>query len=157
MDPITPARTNVLKRLFCISVTPLASDPRCLTVTAEAVTIDLDRAPELAAPGGSLRLESDLVPDRIIVVHGVDGRFYAYANHCACGGFRIDPVPGEPKIRCCTLMQSTFDYSGKQLKGTAKTDLDVLPVKRDGDAVRIDLAGVAGTKPAHERKAPAQS
>jgi len=140
MDPITPARTNVLKRLFCISVTPLASDPRCLTVTAEAVTIDLDRAPELAAPGGSLRLESDLVPDRIIVVHGVDGRFYAYANHCACGGFRIDPVPGEPKIRCCTLAQSTYDYEGSRISGPAKDSLTTYPVTAEGTTLRIDLA-----------------
>jgi nitrite reductase/ring-hydroxylating ferredoxin subunit len=149
-------RTNPLFRLFCRTMSPLPVDAAGHRREGETLVLDLARSPELAQPGGALRLEDASLPDRILVVHGVDGELHAYRNHCACGGFRVDPVPGEPKIRCCTLMQSTYDYSGKLLKGTAKKDLDVLPLTRDGDTVRIDLAGVAGTKPAHERQAPAQ-
>jgi nitrite reductase/ring-hydroxylating ferredoxin subunit len=140
MTAPTHAKTNVIKRLFCISVTPTAADPGGVTFAADAVTIDLGRAPELANEGGALRLEGEQVPDRIIVVHGIDDRYYAYGNHCACGGFRIDPVPGERKMRCCTLAQSTFDYEGNRLSGSAKDPLTTYPVTLEGRTVRIDLA-----------------
>lgn len=133
--------TNALKRLFCISVTPKLTDPAGLASTPEALTIDLDRAPELESPGGALRIEGRGAPDRLIVVHGVDGRFYAFANHCACSGFRIDPVPGEPKMRCCTLGQSTFDYEGRSQSERLEHSLTTYPVTRDGSTLRVDLAG----------------
>jgi nitrite reductase/ring-hydroxylating ferredoxin subunit len=138
-------------------MSPLPGDADGYRVEGETIVLDLARCPELAEPGGALRLEDPGLPDRILVVHGVDGELHAYRNHCACGGFRVDPVPGEQKIRCCTLMQSTYDYSGKFLKGSAQKDLDALPITRDGTTARIDLAGVAGTKPAHARKAPQRS
>jgi nitrite reductase/ring-hydroxylating ferredoxin subunit len=153
MTARTHAKTNVIKRLFCISVTSPVSDPGSLTFAADSITIDLGRAPELAAEGGAMRLESESLPDRIIVVHGIDDQYYAYGNHCACGGFRIDPVPGERKIRCCTLAQSTFDYEGNRLSGSAKDPLTTYPVTCEGPTVRIDLAGkregggAAKTKP----------
>jgi cytochrome b6-f complex iron-sulfur subunit len=147
-------RTNPLFRLFCRSMSPLPTDPSGHRLEGQTLVLDLARCPELAQQGGALRIEEPGLPDRIIVVHGIDGELHAYRNHCACGGFRVDPVPGERKIRCCTLAQSTYDYDGKFLKGTAKKDLDVLPVTRAGQTARIDLAGVTGTEPPHKRKVP---
>lgn len=121
-------------------------------MTEHTLVLALDRAPELLLRGGALRLESERLPDRVLVVHGVDGVYRAYRNHCACGGFRVDPVPSEEKIRCCTLMQSTFDYEGRRLSGSAKKDLDVLPVEKTEGTLRIDLRGVAGVPPAFARK-----
>jgi nitrite reductase/ring-hydroxylating ferredoxin subunit len=138
--------------MFCISMSPLPKDPGCQSATAERLEIELERAPELAAPGGALRLEGEGLPDRILVVHCTDGRFRAYRNHCACGGFRVDPVPGEEKIRCCTLMQSTYDYEGRRLSGSAKKDLDLLPLEQVEGTLKIDLTGVAGTPPSFARK-----
>jgi nitrite reductase/ring-hydroxylating ferredoxin subunit len=147
-------RTNPLFRLFCRSMSPLPTDAASHRLDGQTLVLDLDRCPELAPPGGALRIEAAGLPDRILMVNGIDGQLHAYRNHCACGGFRVDPVPREQKIRCCTLAQSTFGYDGKFLKGPAKKDLDVLPVTRDGQTARIDLAGVAGTQPPHQRKPP---
>ena len=143
--------TNPLKRLLCISVSPQPADAACCTISKDTVEIDLTRAPELKAPGGALRLEDKKLADRILVVHGLDGRFRAFRNRCACGGFRIDPVPGEEKIRCCTLMQSTYDYTGKRLSGTARKDLDLLNVAVSPDRLSIALASLSGKAP-HARK-----
>jgi cytochrome b6-f complex iron-sulfur subunit len=145
-------RTNPLFRLFCRSMSSLPVDAAGHRLEGQTLVLDLDHCPELAQPGGALRLEEPSLPDRVLVVHGVDGELHAYRNHCACGGFRVDPVPGERKIRCCTLAQSTFDYAGARLSGPAKKDLDVLALTRDGRTVTIDLAGVAGTAPAHKRQ-----
>lgn len=146
-------RTNPLKRMLCLSMSPPPKDAACRARSGDTLVITLERTPELAAPGGALRLEGEDLPDRILVVHCLDGRFRAYRNHCACGGFRVDPVPDEEKIRCCTLMQSTYDYEGHRLSGSAKKDLDLLPLEQAEGTLRIDLTGVAGTPPAFARKA----
>lgn len=151
--PASPLpRTNPILRMFCCSMSPPPQDAACRSLSGDTLVITLAHAPELAAPGGALRLEGDDLPDRILVVHGLDGRFRAYRNHCACGGFRVDPVPNEEKIRCCTLMQSTYDYEGHRLSGSAKKDLDLLPLEHAEGILRIDLTGVADTPPSFARK-----
>jgi len=136
-------------------MSPEPGDSGCYALTGESgetLVVTLERAPELARPGGALRLEGEGLPDRLLIVHGLDGSYHAYRNHCACGGFRVDPVPQEEKIRCCTLMQSTYGYDGKRLSGSAEKDLDVLRVEALEGALRIDLSGVRDTPPAHARK-----
>jgi nitrite reductase/ring-hydroxylating ferredoxin subunit len=147
----TPLRPNPLKRLFCIQVSPRPADPGCLAIAGDTLSVELARAPELRAPGGALRLDDQRLPDRILVVHGQDGTLRAFRNRCACGGFRIDPVPGEEKIRCCTLAQSTYDYTGKPISGPAKKNLDLLPTRATAERLEIDLAPIRNTPPPHAR------
>jgi nitrite reductase/ring-hydroxylating ferredoxin subunit len=144
-------RTNPFKRLLCIQVSPRPGNLACLDVSGDALTIDRSLAPELGDPGGALRLDDARLPDRILVVHGRDGTFRAYRNRCACGGFRIDPVPDEEKIRCCTLAQSTYDYSGRPISGPAKKNLDLLPTQVSAERLVIDLAPIRNTRPPHKR------
>jgi len=129
----------LIKRVFGISVTPTPADPGCFTAQDGTILLDLSRAPELTAAGAAVRLESADLPDRLMVMHGIDGIYRAYTNHCACAGWRIDPVPGEHKVRCCTLAQSTYDYDGKKLSGSAKGDLTTHAVVEDGGKLTITL------------------
>jgi nitrite reductase/ring-hydroxylating ferredoxin subunit len=144
-------RTNALKRLFCIAVSPPPADPGCWEFVGDTLTITLERAPELAVRGGALRLEDARLPDRVLVIRGQDGQLRAFRNRCACGGFRIDPVPDEEKIRCCTLAQSTYDYAGSPISGPAKKKLDLLPLRAEEDRLVIELDTIRGTKPPHAR------
>ena len=130
----------LLKRIFGISVTATPADEGCFTVREGVVELDLARATELSVPGAALRLESPDLQDRLMVLHGLDGTYRAYTNRCACAGWRIDPVPGEHKVRCCTLAQSTYDYDGKKLSGSAKGDLTTHPVEVAEDKLTITLA-----------------
>lgn len=145
-------KTNALMRLFCQSISPPPEDPGCYEVADDKMTVDLTRAGVLAAPGGALRLDDDRLPDRILLVHAADGAFHAYRNRCACGGFRVDPVPGEEKIRCCTLMQSTYDYAGRRVSGSAQKDLDVLAVEAGDGRLVVDLSSIRDLPPPHARK-----
>jgi cytochrome b6-f complex iron-sulfur subunit len=129
----------LLKRVFGISVTSTPADEGCFTLGEGIVEIDLARAPELRVEGSALRLESTDLTDRLLILHGIDGTFRAYTNVCACAGWRIDPVPGEQKVRCCTLAQSTYDYDGKKLSGSAKGDLTTHAVEVDGDTLVVTL------------------
>ncbi len=65
--------------------------------------------------------------------------FRAYKNNCACSGWRLDPVDGEEKVRCCTLASSTYDYDGKRLSGPAKKDLETYPVEQIARSLLIRL------------------
>jgi len=120
-------------------MSPAPADPECWSYSKPRLTVTLERAPELSLPGSALRVEDKRLPDRVLIVHGIDGAFHAYANHCSCGGFRVDPVPGEEKIRCCTLGMSTFEYAGASLTKRLDHGLTVYPVERGGDTLTVDL------------------
>ena len=45
------------KRLFGICSTQLPENSECWSVDGQTLELDLDKAPELAAPGGAVRLE----------------------------------------------------------------------------------------------------
>jgi len=131
---------NVFTRLFCRSMTPLPADPGCLRREGDTALVDLARAPELGPPGGALRLEDPGLPDRLLLVHGLAGEYRCFANHCACGGFRVDPVPGKDAIQCCTLGGSKYDAAGERTGGPAKHALIRYPVTLAEGTLRIDLA-----------------
>jgi nitrite reductase/ring-hydroxylating ferredoxin subunit len=156
MPELKTPKPNVFTRLFARPVAPLPSQADCFEVDGDRLTIQLDLAPELASPGGCLRLVSDSLPDRLLVVHGHDGAFHVYANHCACGGFHIDPVPGQPLIRCCTPARSTYDYAGEPVSGPAKADHKCLvhyAVTEADGALQVTLHPLGGTKKGEDESA----
>lgn len=132
-------RRNLFQRLFGICATRQPADPGAWGVEAGRVMLDLDRLPELADQDRSIRLEKGGLPDRILVVHGNDGRYHAFRNRCRHAGRRLDPVPGTARVQCCSIGRSTYDYTGKVISGPAKVPLDTLPVHREGNRLFIEL------------------
>ena len=49
--------------------------------------------------------------------------YLAFRNVCPHGKRKIDPAPGEPLLRCCSVNHSKFDYDGNRLSGPAKEAL----------------------------------
>jgi nitrite reductase/ring-hydroxylating ferredoxin subunit len=117
---VTTLKRSILQRLFGIPATKLPGDPGCWTYTGGKLVIELDRALELAKPGGALRLEGKNLPERLLVVRGDDDNFYAFQNRCRHMGRRLDPVPGTSTVQCCSVGKSTYAYDGKVLYGSAK-------------------------------------
>ena len=130
-----------LKRLFGLPVTGMPDDDSSWQVVdGKKVELKLESIPALDKPGGAVRLEGNGLEPRLLVLHGIDDVFRAYKNNCACSGWRIDPVEGEKKVRCCTLAQSTYDYDGKRVSGPAKKDLETLTVEQEGGTLVIRLS-----------------
>ena len=129
------------KRLLGICATQLPANSECWTYVDGKLEVVLDKAPELSQKGGAIRLEGVSLPKRVLVVHGQDGAFHAFPNRCThVGHRRIDPVPGEDKIRCCSVGKSTFDYSGKLLSGSAKESLEPLALESEGGKLIISVS-----------------
>ncbi len=114
---------SILKRIFGICETGKAEDAGAWKFSNGKVEIEWARVPELRKPCGAVRLEGRGLPERILVVYGIDGQFHAFKNRCPHMGRRLDPVAGGAAVRCCSLSRSTFDYTGNVMSGPAKEPL----------------------------------
>ena len=127
---------GLLKRIFGICETKPPTDPRCWRYSGGKVEIELERAPELSNPGGAMRLEGKELPERVLIVHGDDGNFYAFKNKCTHMGRRIDPLAGHGAVQCCSVSKSTFNYTGEMISGPAKNPLTSFKVdSEDGKLI----------------------
>lgn len=128
------------KKLLGICDTPPPADQSCWAVTDGALTIDLDRTPELEVQGGAVRLEGgSLAKTRVLVVRDGDGGFHAFENRCTHGGRRLDHLAESGQVKCCSIGQSIFDYQGDNKSGSAKKPITTLTVELDGRTLRVGL------------------
>jgi nitrite reductase/ring-hydroxylating ferredoxin subunit len=133
---------GILSRIFGICKTKPPADPSCWQLSGDTVEIDLTRAPELTSKGTAVRLEGNGLPNRVLLVHGNDGHIHAFHNKCTHAGRRIDPLPGEDKVECCSVGKTTWDYQGALISGSGKKDLARFDVQREGDKVTVRLPDV---------------
>ncbi len=131
---------SILKKIFGICETSKPEDPGCWILSGGRVEIDLKRAGELSERGGAIRLEEKGLTDRILVIRGENGLFYAYKNKCTHMGRRIDPVSGSQYIKCCSVMGSRFGITGEVVSGPAKGALKVFEVKIEDNKLNIDIS-----------------
>jgi hypothetical protein len=149
-DTIVPKATNIFQRVFCVTISPPPADAQSWETDGNELRVDLSRLPELLPAGRSVRLEDERLPDRVLLVHADDGTYHAFRNRCACGGFRIDPVPGRDRIRCCTPMASTYDFTGKPTGSHPPRNVDVLNASLSNDVLTVDISPLHEPAP-HQR------
>jgi nitrite reductase/ring-hydroxylating ferredoxin subunit len=129
------------QRLFGVPATGRPSNPECWSYCDGVIVIDPALAPELAGPGGALRLEGGDLPQRILVVHSEDGKFRAYHNRCThLGHRRLDPVPGTATVQCCSVNKSTYNHDGHKIHGPAPAPVAVFPVTAEDGKLRVHLS-----------------
>jgi nitrite reductase/ring-hydroxylating ferredoxin subunit len=123
-----------------ICATQLPLNDNCWSCTGGKIEVDLSLAPELDQPGSGLRLEGKECPQRILLIYGDDCQFHAFHNKCEHGGRRLDPVPSEEKVQCCSIGKSTYDYEGKIMSGPAGEPVKTYPVELVEGKLTIDLS-----------------
>ncbi|UCH82542.1 MAG: Rieske 2Fe-2S domain-containing protein [Candidatus Latescibacterota bacterium] len=122
-------KRNILQRVFGIPSTAIIDDSSAWSVEGNTIVVDLDRVPQLGEPGSGVRIESRELSERILVIHGNDDAFHAFRNRCGHGGRRLDPVPDDTTIQCCSIGKTTCDYTGRVLSGPAKSPVVVYRVE----------------------------
>ena len=121
---------GILKRLLGICATQVPANSGCWTYANGKLEVVLDKTPELSQKGGAVRLEGPSLPKRVLVVHGQDGAFHAFPNRCThIGHRRLDPLPGQNAVRCCSVNKSTFDYQGEVVSGPTLSRLYGVPIE----------------------------
>ena len=130
---------SFFKRLFGSCATQPAADPESWRFEGGQVLLNLSQLPELAHPGGAVRLEGKGLPQRLLVLRSADGGLHAFFNKCTHAGRRLDPLPEGAGIRCCSLGKSTFELDGTLVSGSAKKDLAPLKLEHTPGEAKITL------------------
>ena len=139
---INPTRDNkrgFFQRLFGKPATKPPQNTGCWAYSNGELVIELDKAPELAQAGGAIRLEGGDLPVKVLVIHGDDGNYHAFRNICMHGKRCLDPVVGAGTVQCCSIGKSTYDYNGKVMRGSAKENIVVYPVKVEEGRLKVQL------------------
>jgi len=120
---------GLIERILGISQTKKPRDEQCWRYFKGKIELDWARVPELQKPCGAIRLEGRGLPERVLVIYGIDGQFHAFKNKCTDMSRRLDAVPGKAAVRCSCLCRSTFDYTGNVMAGPAKESLKTYPAE----------------------------
>jgi nitrite reductase/ring-hydroxylating ferredoxin subunit len=103
------------------------------------IDIYWSQVPELRKPCNAIRLEGRHLPERLLVVYGIDGQYHVFRNRCPRLGRRLDPVSGTAAVRTCSISGSIFDYRGNVLSGAAKDSLKKYPVQTSKCKIIIQI------------------
>ena len=131
---------SLIKRVLGICNTDKPVDEGCWSFSDNRISVDLRRTGESLVRGGALRLEGKGLLGRVLLVHGLDGKYYALKNQCThVGKRRIDPLVEQDGLKCCSVMGSVFTYDGKVVSGPAREPLTTYPVVAEADRLVITL------------------
>jgi len=88
-------------------------------------------------PGEAVYLKGHGLKHPILILRTGDGAFLAVQNRCThVGGRKLDPVPEQSLLRCCSVGHSTFDLDGSPVSGPAIKPLTIYPSEeRDGELI----------------------
>ena len=128
-----------LNRIFGRCKTRLLRRRESWALVDDTVVVDLNLTPELAKPGGAVRIEDKRMKLRILVIRDREGGYHAFANKCSHMGRRLDPLPGTDALQCCSVGRSVFTLAGEVRSGSAKDGLTVYPVKTGQKRIVIYL------------------
>jgi len=126
---------SIFKAVLGICETkPLGSN--LWSLEGSKVQVKLSQMPEPLPKGGAVYLRGGGLSKPVLLLRTEDDRYLAFEDRCTHFGRKIDPVPGEAKLRCCSLFHSTYDLEGKNISGAAKDPLTCYTVEQsDGDLV----------------------
>ena len=113
---------------------PLPGD--CWSIEGADVRVKLSQMPQPLPMGGAVYLAGDRLSEPLLLVRTEEDRYLAFINRCTHGGRKIDPVPGKPLLRCCSLGHSIYDYNGMNISGPAKGPIVKYEVEQsEGDLI----------------------
>ncbi len=116
---------------------PLSQDQWSLE--GDKVRVKLSQKPDIIVKGGGAYLKGPGLKQPILVVRTDDDKYLAFSDLCPHGHRKIDPMPGQRMLRCCSFNHSTFDYEGKSLSGPAKESLPHYTVEMDKGDLLVKL------------------
>lgn len=133
-------KRNVFQRILGIPATKTPANADCWRYDDGTVTVDLTSAPELSAPWGAICLSDDSLPERVLLFRDDEDQFHALQNKCSHAGRRLDPVPGQEAVQCCSIGKSTYNIEdGTVTSGSAKEPLKVYTVAQENGTLSITL------------------
>lgn len=102
-----------------------------VVIEGNAVKVALDRVPELACVGGSVKLLDPRLPTPIIIARKGEGEYAVVSLLCPHRGVEVEYQHEEKRFRCASLGHSKFGTDGALQKGMANRGLTRYEAKLD--------------------------
>ena len=99
-------------------------DPALWSIEGGTVTVKVGEVTQLADKDSAVYLRGQGLSAPVLIVNTGDNRFLAFQNRCTHMRRKLDPVPGQDRLRCCSISHSTFDLEGNALSGLARNPLN---------------------------------
>ncbi len=132
-------KRSLFQRILGRPMTTGPADSGSWSYANGSLEIDLGRVPELAEPWGAVALEDERLPIPVLIFRDGDGVAHAVCNVCAHGGRRLDPVPGQDVLTCCSLGRSTYDLDGTLISGAAEENILPFTVIETGPTLLVTI------------------
>ena len=130
---------SIIKSMLGICESEALSD-NLWNVEGKTVKVKIGSMAEPLQKGRAVYLKGKGLAKPVLLVRTEDDVYLAFSNRCTHFGHRrLDPVPGEPKLRCCSVNHSTYDLQGNPISGPAKKPLKRYSVERSGGDLVITL------------------
>ena len=104
-----------------------------------SIRIHLDKAPELAQVGGSVKILDANIDDSLIVVRTTEDVYVAASIKCTHRGVEVEYRADDKCFQCASLGGSRFKTSGEKIRGFAKGPLKTYPISYDDNILIVRL------------------
>ena len=106
----------------------------------ESIRIRLDRVPELAFDGGSIKILDSNIDDSLIIVRITEDDYVASSIKCTHRGVEVEYRADDKCFKCASIGGSTFKTSGEKILGFAKSSLKTYPISSEGNTLVVRLS-----------------
>lgn len=121
------------------NATPVPLDT--YTLKEKRLTVLLDKIPELAAVGGSVKLMDPQLPTPLMLARTGDSEYHVVSLLCPHRHVEVEYQHKEKHFRCASLGHSTFNLDGSKIKGFSKQGLQSFATALDpADKTRLTIA-----------------
>jgi Rieske Fe-S protein len=101
------------------------------------IRICLDKVPELALVGGSVKIVDADLNDSLIVVREAEDVYVAASIKCTHRGVEVEYRADDTCFKCASLGGSRFKTNGEKVCGFAKGPLKTYPISCDDNSVLV--------------------
>ena len=122
---------------------PIPDDAYSFEPEGSRLAIDLSNVPQLAEPGGSVKIRDSALPDPLIIARTAEETYVVASIQCPHRGVEVEYQPERGEFECASLGSSQFAADGSRLSGPAKQPLRSFRNAIDpdaGDRLIIDLS-----------------
>jgi Rieske Fe-S protein len=122
---------------------PIPEDAYRIETRSGRLEVELDKVPQLAEPGGSVKIRDSVLSDPLIIARLADETYVVASILCPHRGVEVEYQPEKGEFECASLGSSQFAADGSLLGGPAKQPLRAFQTSLDpeaGNRLIIDLS-----------------